>query len=90
MLDAQQQRVTFEFRSQFNANSTYRVYVDGRADTLIKACFNTLTLSYSDASPALTSDVDAFNAMLVEKYDAARAIYPETGPAPIYTPMEAV
>lgn len=78
--------ITFEFISTYNGRADYRVYIDGRSNTRITANQEDRTLSYGDGSPVIAKEVHAFNAMLGKLFDEARAVYPQTGPAPIYRP----
>lgn len=63
-------RYRFEFISNYDGVSDYRLWINGKPDTrlcvnLKRECF------YSDGSPALAAEVEAFNAERLENHRQA-------------------
>ena len=70
-------KYTFEFISNYNGWSDYRLYIDGRSDTKIRLHDATGRLSYADGSGVLLKEVKAFAEMKEAQRLAALAKYPE-------------
>lgn len=66
-------RYTFEFISAYQCQSEYRIWRDGKSDTRIsvkdRACF------YSDLSPILKAELQAFNEWKAADHAKACAKY---------------
>lgn len=68
----------FEFISNYDGVTDFRLYKRGQSDTRIRVQGNVCT--YSDGSSLLRDELAAFNSQMRAKHDAARLAYPEHAP----------
>lgn len=74
----------FDFISSAFGVSDYRVFFQGEDLGRLSASALDQKLHMRRDGLDTAAIQSAFNAMLADKYDAARKVYPETGPAPVY------
>lgn len=70
-------KYSFEFLSNYDGVSDYRLYIDGKPDTRFRVEVATRRCFYQDNSRALGAEVKAFNEWKRAEHAKAKAKYPE-------------
>ncbi len=79
-------RYEFDFISNYDGVSDYRLYIDGKVDTRFKVESATRRCFYNDMTRRVIGDeLHAFNAMQRTKHEIAKLKYPDIEPFQEYT-----